>query len=103
MQHRVRHGIGRALAIQATRAAMESYSTKYGAYSPKTRWTSDHEARVVFQAKGITLEGSIEVLDDEVVLEMDIPFLLRPFQRRGLEIVEREIHAWCARAERGEL
>jgi hypothetical protein len=103
MQHTVQHGLTKDLAKKATVAAMASYKDKYGKYSPTTTWTGDYTATVAFSAKGITLGGKLEVRDSEVVMDMDVPFLLRPFRGRALEIIEREIKLWCDKAQRGEL
>lgn len=102
IDHTVPHDVGRDLAKKATVAAMDSYSTKYGVYSPKTTWTGDWTATVAFHVKGISLDGKIEVRDKEIALSMDVPFLLRPFKARALEIIEREIGAWMNRAKAGE-
>jgi hypothetical protein len=100
--HTVPHDVGRDLAKKATVAAMDSYSDKYGAYSPKTTWTGDYTATVAFHVKGLSLDGKIEVREREIALSMDVPFLLRPFKARALSIIEREIGAWMQRAKNGE-
>ncbi len=100
--HTVPHDVGRELAKKATVAAMASYSDKYGAYSPRTTWTGDYTATVVVHVKGLSLDGKIEVRDREIALSMDVPFLLRPFKARALQVIEREIGHWMSRAKAGE-
>jgi hypothetical protein len=103
MEHRVPHDVGRDLAKAATIAAFASYKQKYGEYSPTTTWTSDYRATVTFSVKGFSLDGKILIEDREVVMDMDVPFVLRPFKKRALEIIEREIQLWCKRAKNGEI
>jgi hypothetical protein len=102
IDHTVPHKVGRELAKKATVAAMDSYATKYGAYSPITTWTGDYTATVAFSVKGLSMDGKIEVRDKEIALELDVPFLLRPFRAKALSIIEREIGVWMDRAKAGE-
>ena len=39
----------------------------------------------------------------EVTLDLDVPFLLKPFKSKALEVIEREIKVWVAKAKRGEI
>jgi hypothetical protein len=103
MEHRVPHDVGRDLAKKATIAAFASYSQKYGQYSPTTTWTGDYTARVSFSVKGFELEGKVDVREKEIGLDLDVPFLLRPFKSKALEIIEREIGVWCNKAKKGEI
>lgn len=103
MRHEVTHGLGLDLAKKAVRAATESYAVRFAKYSPKTVWESDARAKVAFSVPGGTLDGSLEIKSDVVVFELDIPFLLRPFKKRALEIVEGEINIWVDKAKKGEL
>lgn len=103
MEHRVSHDVGKDLAKKATVAAFASYRQKYGDYSPTTTWTSDYDATVSFAVKGFRLDGKILIKDAEVVMDMDVPFILKPFRKRALEIIETEIRAWCQKAKKGEI
>jgi hypothetical protein len=103
MEHRVPHDIGKANAKKAAIAAFDAYSKEYSQYSPKMTWTSDHAAKVSFNAKGITLDGKLEVRDAEVAMDLDVPFLLKPFRSKALEVIEREIKVWIGKVKSGEL
>lgn len=103
MEHRVPHDVGRDLAKKATVAAFASYKQKYGEYSPTTTWTTDYTATVRFSVKGFHLDGKILIEDRSVVMDMDVPFLLKPFRKRALDVIEREIQLWCQKAKAGEL
>lgn len=103
MRHEVTHGLGLELAKKAVRAATESYAVRFAKYSPKTVWESDSKAKVSFSVPGGNLDGSLEVKSDVVVFELDIPFLLRPFKSKAIDIVEGEIKIWVEKAKKGEL
>jgi hypothetical protein len=103
MQHEVHHGLGIELAKRAVRAAWASYEQRFAKYSPKATWTSDTRATVSFAAAGATLDGTLEVRERDVVIDLDVPFLLRPFRKRAIEVIEREIEHWVAKARAGEL
>jgi hypothetical protein len=103
MEHRVRHDVGRDLAKKATVAAFATYKHKYGDYSPTTTWTSDYTATVTFAIKGFTMDGKILIEEKDVVMDMHVPFLLKPFRKRALDVIEREIQLWCQKAKAGEL
>ena len=36
-------------------------------------------------------------------MELDVPFLLKPFKGKALGVIEEEIKKWMAKAEAGEL
>lgn len=103
MRHEVTHGLGLDLAKKAVRAATESYAVRFAKYSPKTDWVSDTKAKVSFSVPGGNLDGTLEVKSDVVVFELDIPFLLRPFKGKAIDIVEGEIKIWVEKAKKGEL
>src|SRR5688500_12054976 len=103
MEHRVPHDIGKDLAKKATVAAFDSYKQKYGQYSPTTVWNADYNATVTFSVKGLSLHGKIEVRDREIAMELDVPFLLRPFKSKAIDVIEREIKLWCQKAKNGEI
>ena len=66
-------------------------------------WVSDDRADIGFVAKGISLNGSIEVRDSSIELELDVPFLLRPFKGVAIGVIEEEIQAWIAKCKAGDI
>jgi hypothetical protein len=66
-------------------------------------WTSDYSAKVGFKVKGVGLDGKIQVNEHDVVMDLDVPFLLKPFRSMALEVIEREIKLWIGKAKSGEL
>lgn len=103
MKHSVPHEIGKDLAKKATLAAFAAYQERFSKYSPSATWKTDDRAEISFTAKGITLKGSLEVRESSIDIDMDVPFLLRPFKSVAQNAVEREISRWVDKAKRGEL
>jgi hypothetical protein len=103
MKHVIQHDLDAPLAKLATDRAFAEYRSRYPAYAPALAWTSDGRADVTFNAKGVKLNGNIHVGAGSVALEMDVPFLFRPFQKKAMEIIEREVRVWLNKAKNGEL
>ena len=103
MKHSVPHDLGLEMAKRAAEAAFASYAERFAKYKPTATWTSPSHADVSFSAKGITLKGVLEVLPSSIDMDLDVPFLLRPFKDRALGAVDREISVWIQKAKRGEL
>ena len=102
MKHSVPHDIGKDLAKKATLAAFAAYQERFSKYSPTAAWSGDR-AQISFTAKGITLKGSIDVTPSSIDIDIDVPFLLRPFKSVAQDAVEREIARWVEKARRGEV
>ncbi len=94
MKHTVSHDLGQERAKKVTEAALSSYAEKSAKYSPKTTWTSPSRAQIAFSVKGMNLNGSVEVKEKTIDLDLDVPFLLRPFQGQAISVIEGEIKSW---------
>lgn len=103
MKHVVKHDLGQEKAKKVAVAAFETYRTKFEKYSPSANWVSDSRCEIGFNAKGVSLRGSITVAPSEIVMELDVPFLLKPFQGKALGLIEGEIREWMAKAKAGEI
>jgi hypothetical protein len=103
MKHSVPHDLGVAGAKKVTESAWESYSTKFSAYRPTCEWQSDTRAKIGFTAKGISLAGTIEVLESSIDLDLDVPFLLKPFRGKAISVIEGEIREWINKSKAGDL
>ena len=103
MKHSVPHDLGKDQAKKAAEAAFAAYAQKFAKYQPTANWTTPDRADVSFTAKGITLKGVLEVKPNSIDMDLDVPFLLRPFKDRALGAVDREIQTWIGKAQRGEL
>jgi hypothetical protein len=94
MKHSVSHDLGQERAKKVTEAALSSYAEKFAKYSPKTTWTGPSSAKISFQVKGMTLTGGVEIRDRTIDLDLDVPFLLRPFQGQAISVIDGEIRSW---------
>ncbi|MBM4341927.1 MAG: polyhydroxyalkanoic acid system family protein [Deltaproteobacteria bacterium] len=103
MRHAIAHDLPPDLAQRTARAACAHYCERFGRYDPRIIWRDDHHADLQFAAKGLTIKGKVAVTAGSLVVDVDIPFLLRPFQGRAVEIVERELQKWIAKAKAGEI
>lgn len=103
MKHSVSHSLGRETARKVARSAFEAYEKRFAEYHPRTTWKSEDAADISFSAKGISLTGAVAVTDDSIDLNLDVPFLLRPFKGKAIAVIEKEINEWIGKAERGEI
>lgn len=103
MKHSVPHDLDPELAKKATVAALESYKKRFSEYNPTLNWPSDAKAEIGFKVKGVSLKGNLEVGTKAIDMDLDVPFLLRPFRGKALSVIEEEIKKWIAKAKAGEL
>ncbi|HSC86007.1 MAG TPA: polyhydroxyalkanoic acid system family protein [Polyangiaceae bacterium] len=103
MKHSVPHTVGKETARKVARSAFDSYKARFAEFSPQTNWTSDDKADIGFTVKGMTLKGSVQVTDKTIDMDLDVPFLLKPFQGTAIKVIEGEIQNWLGKAQRGEL
>ena len=103
MKHVVSHGLGQEKAKQVAQAAFESYRERYAKYEPKATWVNDKRAEITFSVKGMKLEGTMEVGPNDIEMDLDVPFLLRPFKGTALGVIEEEIKKWISKAKAGEI
>ncbi|HEX9620504.1 MAG TPA: polyhydroxyalkanoic acid system family protein [Polyangiaceae bacterium] len=103
MKHSVVHDLGQDKAKQVAVAAFDSYKKRFAEYSPTADWVSDRRADIAFKVKGISLTGSLEVGPKSIDMDLDVPFLLRPFKGKALGVVEQEIRRWIGKANAGQL
>lgn len=103
MKHSVPHDLGQDKAKQVAVAALDSYKKRFADYSPRANWVNDTHADIAFSVKGVSLKGSLEVGPKSIDMDLQVPFLLRPFKNRALGVVEDEIRKWIAKAKAGEL
>ena len=92
-----------SLAHRCVEKAFETYSKRFADYSPTMTWASENLAKVGFCAKGLKLGGSIEIKPKTIQLELEVPFLLRIFKSKALEVIEEEIRMWVGKAKSGQL
>ncbi len=103
MKHSVPHTVGQEMAQKVTRAALKSYAERFSEYQPRVTWQTEDQASVGFSVKGMSLSGQVKVRESTIDLEMDVPFLFKPFQKVAMSKIEEEIDGWMAKAKRGEI
>ncbi|MFZ5895619.1 MAG: polyhydroxyalkanoic acid system family protein [Myxococcota bacterium] len=99
MKHVVSHDLGQERAKKVAESALSSYAQKFAQYSPEVRWHSNNKANIAFKIKGMTLSGSLEVLERTIEMDLDVPFMLRPFKSKALDVIEGEIQDWIKKAK----
>lgn len=99
MKHQVPHALAQSKAKDIAIQALDSYQKRFAEYDPYCDWVSEYVAKIGFSVKGVKLTGSIEVLPSAFELDLDVPFLLRPFKGKALAVIEEEIKRWIAKAQ----
>ncbi len=103
MKHAVPHDLSMESAKKAASAALEAYKARFAEYNPTITWVKENFAEVSFKAKGVTMKGSFEILADRIEMDMEVPFLLRMFKQKAIDVVEGEIRKWIDKAKGGQL
>lgn len=103
MRHTISHDLGLELACRTARAACDDYSRRFARYQLVVQWPTERQALISFAAKGVAMSGEVLVNESELALDLKVPLLLRPFQGRALEIIDREFRRWLERARQGEI
>ncbi|HHH30448.1 MAG TPA: hypothetical protein ENK57_19195 [Polyangiaceae bacterium] len=103
MKHRIHHGLDLDLAKRALDKAMEAYSARFADYNPMFEWQSETQARLGFKAKGVKVAGDIEVVGPEITVDLEVPFILRIFKGKAMDVIDKEVRAWVEKARNGEL
>lgn len=100
MKHRVPHSLDQETARRVLREAADDYARRLADHGPSVRFVGSDRVDVHFAARGISLSGSVVLEPGAIVFDLEVPLLLRPFKRRAIAAVEREVRRWVARAER---
>ena len=103
MKHAIVHDLDASTAKKATLRAFAEYSARYPEYAPELRWLDERRANVSFSPKGIKIGGTLTVGERSVDLDLDVPFLLRIFQKKAVDIIDREVRIWIGKAKDGLL
>ncbi|MCH2111003.1 MAG: polyhydroxyalkanoic acid system family protein [Polyangiaceae bacterium] len=103
MKHSVKHGLGKETACKVAKAAFDTYEKKFADYQPVTKWTGDDHADVSFSAKGMNISATISVDEQNIDIDMNVPFLLKPLKGKAVALIEESINEWIVKAKNGEL
>lgn len=103
MKHSIPHELDIDLARKATDRAIAEYSQRFAKYNPQFNWVDDRHGKLAFTAKGLTLTGEVELKEGAIDVDLDVPFMLKPFRKKALDVVEGQVREWVERAKNGEL
>ncbi len=94
MKHSFAHNTDIETTSRAAKKAWETYSERFGNYSPSMQWKDDTHAILSFSAKGIQLKGEIALKPDAIDISLDVPFIFRLFKKKAIGVIEAEIRKW---------
>ncbi len=103
MKHVIPHDLDMATAKRVADRAFAEYKSRFPDYHPSLVWANDQRADVAFNAKGVKLSGAMLIEARSIALDLDVPFLFRPFQKKAIEVIEREVNVWLEKARAGQL
>ena len=101
MKHEIAHDLGQAKAREITDKALEAYRARFAEYDPKLSWKNEKLAEIGCTIKGMKIGGTVEVADRSITLDIEVPFILRPFKGMAVDVIEGEIRKWIDRAKTG--
>lgn len=101
MKHEIAHDLGQAKAREITDKALEAYRARFSEYSPTLNWKGDKVAEIGCAIKGMKIGGTVEISERAITLDIDVPFLLRPFKGMAVDVIEGEIRKWIEQAKSG--
>lgn len=102
-KHAVKHDLAPDVAKRVLEKAIESYTERFAEYKPTSKWKNDKHVDISFSAKGFKIDGGIDLEPGQIVMDLDVPFLLKPFRKQAIELVESQIQKWITRAKNGEV
>ncbi len=103
MKHSIPHDLDMSTAKLVADRAFAEYKARFADYHPNLTWVNDQRADISFNAKGIKLNGAMLIEARAIALELDVPFLFRPFQKKAIEVIEEEVKLWLDKARAGNL
>src|SRR5215212_8986189 len=91
MRIAVPHNTTRAKARKIVEDRLKNLHNQYGHHADSIdhAWQGDL-LNVSFKAKGMTVKGTLEITDSDVIIDGKIPLLVKPFESRIRSTVERE-------------
>ena len=104
MEYSVEHGLDdRSRVREVVERAYDSYKERLADYNPSLTWVDDAKAKIGFRVLGKNIETFLTVTEKTVEMIGDLPFMFRPFQKKIVSVVGREVEKWIAKAKAGEL
>lgn len=93
------HQLSQNQSREVARRAFASYIEKLAEYHPNFNWHDDDNGELSFKVMGKEVRGIISLLPGEILVEMKVPLLLKPFRSKALQVIGREINKWVELAE----
>jgi hypothetical protein len=91
MRIAVPHNTTRDRAKRIVDERLRHAEMQYGAQAKDLDWEwHGHTLHLSFKAKGISAKGTIEITENDVIIDGKLPLLARPFESRIRNTVERE-------------
>jgi len=99
MQIAVPHHTTRAKARGLVEQKLGGLLAQFGQHAQdmEHEWTGD-TLRFRGKAKGMKIDGSVDITDTEVILDAKLPFMALPFEGRIKETVHKELGAMFRKA-----
>lgn len=91
MKHVLQHGLDVEQSKKVAEKAFREYQQRFSHSNPKLVWLTDRRAQVSFNARGVILSGTVELKPGAIEVDLDVPFLLRMFQRPALKVLDDEL------------
>lgn len=98
MKHSVDHPLEPAKAREVLDRALHTYREHYAENSIETVWLDERTASVDFHVTGKRVAGSITICDDCYDIDLDLPWIFRPFKKRIAQSLDSELKRWIAHA-----
>jgi hypothetical protein len=92
MRIAVPHHTTRLAARQKLESRLGSLLSQFGHHADelKHEWAGD-TLRFKGKARGLSVEGTVDVTDSEIVVEGKLPLIAKPFERRAKEAIRGEL------------
>lgn len=101
--HKIHHGLELELAQRVSRKAIDVYTKKYSEYNPNVVWTSPTTATLAFNFKGTSIKGTANIVGPDLVLDFDVPWIVRMFLGAAVKMIDEEVQVWVKIAKEGKL
>ena len=91
------HKTTRARARKIVEDRLKNLQKEHGHHADNVdhQWQGD-TLHVAFKAKGMTVKGTLEITDTDVIIDGKVPLIAKPFESRIRSTVEREAEAMFA-------
>ena len=94
MRIAIEHHTTRAKAKKIVEKKIREAEKQYSHHAGDFEWNWEGDTLYIQgKAKGMTLKGTLEITDTDVIVDGKVPLLAKPFESRIRHAVEREAEA----------